>query len=237
MDRGAREGTARVTASAVDRRRESVEPSGTNRDSARALDGAAVLLLHEVAFAGGWEEGVLVRLRQAGFVAAAHALSDVALESDRRALPELDRALDALRKEPGVDAERLGVLGFGRGGTLAFLLGCTRRLAALVDVEGPVIHPALSPERPTQPLELGLNLEGAFLGVFAERGAVGAEERGLLHGRLSSAARPFELVVVPGAGRGFFDPRGASYDAARTEQLWARALAFLHEHLASESDT
>ncbi|NOT29371.1 MAG: hypothetical protein HOP15_02855 [Planctomycetes bacterium] len=208
----------------------------TSPDSKRELERAAVLLLHEPALAGGWVEAAFEPLGCAGFVASAHELSKDALESDRRALPELDRALEALRKLPGVDRERLGVLGFGRGGTLAFLLGCTRRLAALVDVEGPVLHPALSPERPTQPLELGLNLEGAFLGVFAERGAVGAEERGLLHGRLSSAARPFELVVVPGAGRGFFDPRGASYDAARTEELWARVLVFLHEHLAPESD-
>lgn len=217
-----------------------VRPDESETDStgvaAKTLAGAAVLVLHEPGLAGAFAGAALARLERAGLIAAAHALSDVALASDRRALGELDRALDALRARPGVEAERLGVLGFGRGGTLAFLLGCTRRLAALVDVEGPVLHPLLSSERPTQPLELGLNLEGAFLGVFAERGAVGAEERELLRARLSSAARPFELVLVPGAGPGFFDPRGAGYDAARAEEPWALVLAFLRQHLAPESD-
>jgi len=196
---------------------------------------AGVLLVHEPGAAGAFADDALARLERAGFVARAHALSSAALESDRRAPLELDRALAELRATHGVDGERVGVLGFGRGGTLAFLLGCTRRLAALVDVEGPVLHRSLSPERPTQPLELALNLEGAFLGVFAERGAVGAEERALLRERLSSAARPFELVIPPGVGPSFFDPRAPGYDAARTAEAWARALAFLHEHLAAES--
>lgn len=206
-----------------------ISPQGTQ-------PGAAVLVLHEPGLSGGFIEAALARLAQSGFVAAAHALSEVALASDRRALAELDRELDALRARPGVDAERLGVLGFARGGTLAFLLGCTRRLAAQVDVEGPVLHPLLTSERPTQPLELGLNLEGAFLGVFAERGAVGAEERELLRARLTSAARPFELVLVPGAAAGFFDPRAGGYDAARAEEPWARVLAFLRQHLGPEAD-
>ncbi len=198
------------------------------------LAGAAVLVLHAAGPASAWAEDALARLARAGLTARAHVLSEVALASDRGALPELDRALDGLRALDGVQGERLAVLGLGRGGTLAFLLGCTRRLAALVDVEGPVLHPVLSPERPTQPLELGLNLEGAFLGVFAERGAVGAEERALLRARLSSAARPFELVLVPGAG--FFEPGHAGYDAAHAAELWGRVLAFLCAHLAPEPD-
>lgn len=208
------------------------------RDEGGALDleGAAVLLVHEPGLGGAFAGDVLVRLQGASLAVATHELSGAALESDRNALTELDGALEALRLRPGVERERIGVLGFGRGGTLAFLLGCTRRLAALVDVEGPVLYPALSPARPTQPLELGLNLEGAFLGVFAERGAVGAEERGLLRARLESAARPFELVLLPNVGGGFFDPRASGYDAGRAEELWRHALAFLGVNLAPEDD-
>jgi dienelactone hydrolase len=165
---------------------------------------------------------------------ARHELSPAALASDRRALPELERALDALRARPGVDPERVGVLGLGRGGTLAFLLGCARRVAAVVDVEGPLSYPMLSAERPIQPLELALNLEGAFLGVFAATGSVDAQQRALLRIRLASAARPFELVELPGEGGSFFDPRARGYDARRAEGLCERVLAFLAAHLAPE---
>lgn len=160
------------------------------------------------------------RLVEAGFVVHAPVLSAGALAADRRALQEIDAALESLARRPGVERERLGVVGLGRGGTLAFLLGCTRRLAAVVDVDGPVLYPSLSAERPIQPLELALNLEGAFLGVFSgPPGPVGDEEIALLRERLSSAARPFDIVV-----------------GELGDELWPRLLAFLRQSLAGEGD-
>lgn len=196
---------------------------------------AAVLFLHEPGLAESFVGGVAARLEAAGFVALAHALSPAALESDRAALAELDPRLAELGRLPGVDPERLAVLGLGRGGTLAFLLACTRRLAAAVDVEGPVLHAELSPARPTQPLELALNLEGAFLGLFAEDGAVGAEQRELLRARLEAAARPFELRLLA-SGPACLDPRAPGYDGWLHEALLAPVLAFFRVHLAPESD-
>lgn len=115
-------------------------------------------------------------------------------DADRRAIREIGARADAWRAGGEVDDERLAVVGFGRGGTLAFLLGCAQRFEAVVDVDGPVLYPGLGPDRPTQPLELGLNLEGAFLGSFAEaHPGVDAEQLALLRERLTAAARPFEL--------------------------------------------
>lgn len=162
-----------------------------------------------------------------------HVLSPAALAADRAALAELDPVLAALARAAG--GAGVGVVGVGRAGTLAFLLACARRVAAVVDVDGPVLYPALSAERPTQPIELALNLEGAFLGLFARGGPVGAEERALLEGRLRAAARPHELVVHAGEP-GFFDPRASGYDARRAEELGERVRAFLAEHLAPETE-
>jgi dienelactone hydrolase len=191
--------------------------------------------MYEPALADAARASVLARLGAAGFEVAAHALGPAAMAADRSALLELDRALAALRARPGVDAERVGVLGLGRGGTLAFLVGCARRVTAVVDVEGPVLYAALSPERPSQPLELALNLEGAFLGLFGAAGPVGAEQREFLRARLASAAKPFELVVAPG-GEIVVDPARDGYDEARAEGLWGRVMAFLGEALAAEPD-
>jgi len=191
---------------------------------------AGVLVVHESAFLASAE--TLGLLRDEGFEVAAHALGEEARESDRAALAELDGALDRLRRRPGVDPERLAVLGIERGGTLAFLLGCTRRLAAVVDVEGPVLHAELSAARPAQPLELALNLEGSFLGVFAADGAVGARERELLREQLVSAARPFEIIETSGREI-FVDPRRRGYDGAQVMETWRRVLVFLRETLAA----
>jgi dienelactone hydrolase len=165
-------------------------------------------------------------LRAAGHPVERHALSAVAVESDRRALPELDFALDALAARSGTPRESAVVVGLGRGGSLAFLLGCTRRLAAVVDVDGPVLHPELIPDRPTQPLELALNFEGAFLGLFSADGPVGAEEIGLLGARLRAAARPHRLAVLDG-GEAVGGARATGYHAAPAVEIARRVLAFL----------
>lgn len=197
------------------------KPPGTVAESMEERARAGVLLLcaeARAAITRAAEE----RLASAGFVVLAPELSTGALCADRRALQEIDAALEMLVHNPDVDRERLGVLGFGRGGTLAFLLACTRRLAAVVDVDGPVLYPALSAERPIQPLELALNLEGSFLGVFSgPSGPVGDEEIELLRERLSSAARPFDIVVGP---------------RTLDEELWPRVLAFLRQTLAEAPD-
>jgi dienelactone hydrolase len=179
----------------------------------RELVGAAVVLLRGAELAGELPEAPL---REAGLVVVEPELPADVLVSDRSALRALDPVLESVARRSDVERERIGVVGLGRGGTLAFLLGCTRRVAAVVDVDGPVLYPALSAERPIQPLELALNLEGAFLGVFTAS-ADRAGEIEELRRRLASAARPFELVVDP-----------------RESDLWPRVLAFLEEHLAPD---
>lgn len=140
-------------------------------------------------------------------------------DSDRRAIREIGARADAWRAAGEVDDARLAVIGLGRGGTLAFLLGCAQRFEAVVDVDGPVLYRELGPDRPTQPLELGLNLEGAFLGSFAEAHPdVDDEQLALLRERLTAAARPHELERHAGA------PEPAAWRA--TGRL-ARARAFL----------
>ena len=172
------------------------------------------------------------RLARAGFAVFRPLLTETA---DRDALGALGLVLDTLFRRPEVAAERSAVLGFGRGGTLAFLLGCTRRLAAVVDVEGPVLYPELSSARPIQPLELALNLEGAFLAFFAAAsGRVPASEIELLRDRLSSAARPFDIVVHPRASEGFHDRRRPGFDAGCAEDLWRRVLSFLRSNLEED---
>lgn len=188
--------------------------------------GRLVLLVHAPELSAAAVQDALARLGAAGFAAEAHALGARALEEDRAGLEELERVL-------GPRAAEAALLGLGRGGTLAFLFACARRVAASVDVEGPVLHPALSRARPTQPLELALNLEGAFLGLFGADGPVGSEERELLRARLAAAARSFELAVVPG-GEIVVDPARRGYDEARAGELWRRVLAFLGEARTGE---
>ena len=168
------------------------------------------------------------RAAAAGWLLAAPTLSPRALADDRAALTELGPARDALVRA-GADPARLVLAGFGRGGTLAFLCACAWRLRATVDVEGPVVHAALSKERPIQPLELALNFEGALLVLRAPRSALSDEELAHLEARLSSAGRPCAIVVAA-------ELASASPTEERARALAARIFAFLRDNSADELD-
>jgi len=163
-----------------------------------------------------------------GFACFTPTLSPRALADDRAALAELATERDRLVRD-GADPARLALLGLGRGGTLAFLCACAWRVAATVDVEGPVVHATLSKERPIQPLELALNFEGALLVVRAPESALSDEELAHLEARLSSAGRP--CVIVTQAELATPAPTEAG-----TRALAARIFAFLDENLAAEPD-
>lgn len=188
---------------------------------------------------GGGASGraeLAAELEGAGFMVRECAGAELELP-DRAAVAALRRALQELAARPGADARRLAAVGLGRGGTLAFLLGCTERLAAVVDVGGALSYAQLSAERPAQPLELALNLEGACLVVLAgESAAAAPAEIELLRATLSSAGKSFDIVVYPGAGEGFFDRGGPGFAEAKAADLWRRVVAFLHAAITDGDD-
>ena len=144
---------------------------------------------------------------------------------DRRALEDLDCAVRLLAARPDIPADGVGVLGLGSGGTLAFLLGCTSRDVALaIALGGRVLYPELSSRKPTQPLELLLNLDRPLLALCAaEDSDLPAAERELWAQKLDAGGKDFELVVYPGA-------RPLGDDSARGEPF-RRVLRFLEERL------
>jgi len=154
---------------------------------------------------------------------------------DRRALGDLEAGLRTLAERPEVDPDRVAAMGCCMGGTLAFLLACTTRrpLAAVVDCYGRIVYRELTEAKPSQPLELALNLACPLLAQFgAADGSIPAEHVELLEQRLTMFSREFEIVVHPNAGHGFLNDTRPGYHAGAAEAAWARTLAFLRAHTA-----
>ncbi len=153
---------------------------------------------------------------------------------DRRALADLDAAAATLGAREDVDADRVAAVGFGAGGCLAFLLGCTStRIAAVVDFYGGVVYPELSANKTTQPLELVLNLGCPFLGHFGEEdSSIPRDDVERMRGVLSQFAKNFDIFLYPGAGHSFFDDRSSDHHPAAAAEAWQRTLAFLSESLS-----
>ena len=218
-----------------------------------------VVLAHEVFGLDAFARGVGERLAEAGYVVLAPDLysregvpgpastdADPAPAwttdqiraaaqglPDRRAVADLEAAAAALADDPAVDADRIAAMGFCLGGKLAFLLGCqSRRLAAVVDFYGKARYADLDADHPVQPLEMALGLECPLLAVFgAEDASIPLEDVDAMRRQLDAFAKPHTIEVAPGVGHGFLNPHRAAYDRDAAEAAWARALAFLAEHL------
>jgi carboxymethylenebutenolidase len=126
-------------------------------------------------------------------------------------------ALTYVRRHPDVDPDRMGVVGFSLGASLALAAaGEDARIKAVVDVFGPVPVGAEG-TRHTPPV---LILHGARDRV------VPVENAHRIAALLKARGVPHEIKVYPDQGHGFHGP--AQIDAA------GRILAFLERHLRAD---
>ena len=148
-------------------------------------------------------------------------------------MADLEAAIDALVEHTGVAPDRVAALGFCMGGCYAYLLGCvSTRIAAVVDFYGRVVYAELSAAKPTQPLELALNLGAPLLGLFGEQDpSIPGDHVERMRGVLSQFAKDFDIVTYPGAGHGFVNDLRGGHHAESAADAWSRALAFLGERL------
>ena len=156
--------------------------------------------------------------------------------SNRVRLAELTRVLRWLEDHPSVDEDLVGVVGFGTGGTEAYLLGChTGGIAAVVDYGGPLVYPELDAKRPMQPLEMALNLSAPLQVVFGGDDADLDGHLEDLQRTLDQFMKRSDVVRVPGATPDFFDAARSGYDEGAARNALERTLAFLRSELDLES--
>lgn len=137
-------------------------------------------------------------------------------------LADLRTALDGLAAHPLVDPSRLAVIGFCFGGGLAWrLLAAEERLAAGIPFYGP----------PPSEDELA-RISVPVLAVYGE-----TDERitaTLPATRAAMEGRPFEALVLEGAGHAFHnDTNPDRYDRDAALRAWSHARSFLARELGT----
>lgn len=197
--------------------------------------GAPAWMSHPLSVAGDPdEEGFLVRsaFRFSEGAAAKAAAADLSRERAReivaRALGYVDGVSDA-------DPSRVGVIGFGVGGRIAFRAACQfpDRIGALV-AWSPAALAAPYPTRPaeTMPILEFESLRAPTLLFYGEQDArTRPEERDAVERVLASSGTRHEIVVLPEAGGEFFTQEAPDYRIGATRTAWERSLAFLRESL------
>jgi carboxymethylenebutenolidase len=197
--------------------------------------GAPAWMSHPLSVAGdpNWE-GFPVRssFRLAEGAQARAAAADLSRE---RAREIVARALGYADGSSDADPSRVGVIGFGVGGRIAFRAGCQfpDRIGALVAWSPTALaapYPARAVE--TMPILEFESLRAPALLFYGEQDTeTRPEERDAVERVLASAGKRHEIVVLPEAGGGFFTQDGPDYRIGASRTAWNRSLAFLRESL------
>lgn len=188
----------------------------------------ALLLLHGadgLTFADGYRMGAKVVAASGYHVAFVHYLDRtgerrVSYSTLRQRFPlwaeTTADALTWLATRPGVDRERLGIMGISLGAALALHVAADdRRVRAIIDYFGPVPE-GLASRKPQLPPTLILHGE--------EDRIVPVSNARELERLLVASGTPHEVKIYPGQGHGLFGL--AQLDAA------SRTAEFLGRHLA-----
>jgi carboxymethylenebutenolidase len=125
--------------------------------------------------------------------------------------------------EREVPADRMGVIGFDLGGSVALLVAAKRTFGAAVTVAGEGV--AKAPSKGLQPLiDAAPHLGCPWLGIY---GAGGAPDPEIDQLREAAAAAPVatDVVVYPRGGHRFDD------DPDVAAQAWQRTLNWFDSHL------
>lgn len=132
----------------------------------------------------------------------------------------LKEALTFLAQQPGVDAEKLGAIGFCMGGGFAIAWASTdNRLKAIAPYYGSNPRPLeavsrLCPVVGSYPDKDFTTAQGQKLDVELDRYNVA-----------------HDIKIYPGAKHSFFNDKGRNYNEAAAKDSWQRVMAFFQEHI------
>lgn len=151
-------------------------------------------------------------------------------KKDSELFSDLDATV-AWAKADGGDTNRLGVMGFCRGGRATWMYSAHNpHLKAAVAFYGPP-EGATSAEMPKQPIDIVKDVKCPVLGLY------GAADTGIsvasvtkIEQAMAAAKKPCDFRVYPGAPHGFHADYRSSYNQAAAEDGWKLAQGWFKKY-------
>lgn len=139
---------------------------------------------------------------------------------DNGVVADLGAALDHLRAQPNVDAERVGAVGFCMGGTFALQLACVND-----DLRAASVFYGMNP-RPLASVAQACPI----VGHYPEKDfTLKAGQQ--LEAALTQYNVPHDIKVYPDARHSFFNDRRGNHHPEAASDAWTRMLGFFDKHL------
>jgi len=134
---------------------------------------------------------------------------------------EMNASVRNLEAQPLVSKTRIGLLGFGVGGTLGWVLGTVNQ-----DIKAAVLFAMQTPD-PTAPLRV----TAPVLGLFGEDDKDDTEDLKSFDEAMKKAGATWQYKVEPKAGRTFFDDSRTLYAADAAKDAWKLTTDWFDKYL------
>jgi carboxymethylenebutenolidase len=145
-------------------------------------------------------------------------------------MAEVGVVIHHLKSLPEVRADRLGVVGFCVGGTIAFLTAC--RHASAIKAAVSFYGGGIGADTPTAPIHLAERLQCPILCFFGETDKmIPMDQVRRIDETLKRLKKTAEVKVYKGAGHGFFCDDRSSYDASAAQSAWEMTRSMLSKYL------
>src|SRR6195952_2662049 len=149
---------------------------------------------------------------------------------DAELLSDLDSTV-AWAKSQGGDTDRLGIIGFCRGGRTVWEYAAhSGALKAGVAFYGSLVDPA-NPAWPKSPTQLAPDMKAPVLGLYGEADqGIPVAQVDAMKAALAAANKPGEFNIYPGAPHGFHADYRPSYRKDAAEDAWNRMQAWFKKY-------
>lgn len=153
--------------------------------------------------------------------------------TEEKAIGDLGAVLDFIGTLEGVDADRVGVLGYCMGGRFSYITAYSYsdRIRGAAVYYGGFLTGA-SPQFPVPPVKKTDQIKVPLIGFF------GGQDKGIpksdveeIEQALKSANVEHQIYFYPEAGHGFFCDERPSFDPTAAQDAWHRTLSFFAEQL------
>ncbi len=151
---------------------------------------------------------------------------------DAELLADLDATVAWARSQGG-DTNRLGIMGFCRGGRTVWEYAAhNSNLKAAVAFYGSLVDPeAQKSIWPKSPIERAPEMKAPVLGLYGEADqGIPLAQVDTMKAALQGAGKTFEIKVYAGAPHGFHADYRASYRKEAAEDAWKEMIAWFKKY-------
>jgi carboxymethylenebutenolidase len=149
---------------------------------------------------------------------------------DHELFSDLDATVDWAKSQGG-DTDRLGIIGFCRGGRTVWLYAAhSPVLNAGVAFYGSLMDPP-SAAMPENAFDLAAEVNAPVLGLYgAEDTGITPDQVEAMKEKLEAAGKTTKFKIYPGAGHGFFADYRQSYRAEAAQDAWLSMQAWFKKY-------